>query len=84
MGKKKKLRLQNQGSHVSFEQPYDSCFLVHHILCNLCVLYDSLQVILDNGLLMVTISNPQGYVSGIKYGNMDNLLDVKSSESKRG
>ncbi|XP_022950361.1 probable rhamnogalacturonate lyase B [Cucurbita moschata] len=56
MGKKKKLRLQNQGSHV----------------------------ILDNGLLMVTISNPQGYVSGIKYGNMDNLLDVKSSESKRG
>ncbi|KAG7033955.1 rhiE, partial [Cucurbita argyrosperma subsp. argyrosperma] len=56
MGKKKKLRLQNQGSHV----------------------------ILDNGLLVVTISNPQGYVSGIKYGNMDNLLDVKSSESKRG
>ncbi|XP_050944605.1 probable rhamnogalacturonate lyase B isoform X1 [Cucumis melo] len=53
---KKKLRLQNQGSHV----------------------------ILDNGLLKVTISNPQGYVIGITYGGMDNILDVKSSESKRG
>lgn len=30
------------------------------------------------------MSNPQGYVTGIMYGGMDNLLDVKSSESKRG
>lgn len=79
---KKKLSLQNQGSHVSLE-PCDSYFLVI-VFSVIHVCYDSLQVILDNGLLKVTISNPQGYVTGIMYGGMDNLLDVKSSESKRG
>lgn len=79
---KKKLRLQTQGSHVSF-QLYDSYFLMI-MFSVIHVFYNSLQVILDNGLLKVTISNPQGYVTGIKYAGMDNLLDVKSSESKRG
>ncbi|KAI9198148.1 hypothetical protein LWI28_011033 [Acer negundo] len=41
-------------------------------------------VILDNGLVTVTISKPQGCVIGIKYGGMDNILDLKSSESSRG
>lgn len=79
---KKKLRLQNQGSHVSLE-PYDSYVFVNMFYV-IHVCFDFLQVILDNGLLKVTISNPQGYVIGITYGGMDNILDVKSSESKRG
>lgn len=79
---RKKLRLQNQGSHVSLEL-CDSYFLVNMFYV-IHVCFGSLQVILDNGLLKVTISNPQGYVIGITYGGMDNLLDVKSSESKRG
>ncbi|KAK1557347.1 hypothetical protein Q3G72_022878 [Acer saccharum] len=41
-------------------------------------------IILDNGLVTVTISKPQGCVTGIKYGGMDNILDLKSSESSRG
>ncbi|XP_057512863.1 rhamnogalacturonate lyase B-like [Actinidia eriantha] len=41
-------------------------------------------VILDNGLVKLTIAKPQGFVTGIKYGGMDNLLDLKSSESSRG
>ncbi|KAL5775330.1 hypothetical protein ACOSP7_012887 [Xanthoceras sorbifolium] len=41
-------------------------------------------VILDNGLVRLTISKPQGYLTGIKYGGMDNILDQKSSESSRG
>ncbi|KAK0578841.1 hypothetical protein LWI29_017025 [Acer saccharum] len=41
-------------------------------------------VILDNGLVTVTISKPQGCVTGIKYGGMGNILDLKSSESSRG
>ncbi|XP_057497492.1 probable rhamnogalacturonate lyase B [Actinidia eriantha] len=32
----------------------------------------------------LTIAKPQGFVTGIKYGGMDNLLDLKSSESSRG
>lgn len=43
-----------------------------------------MQVILDNGLVRLTISKPQGYLIGIQYGGMDNLLDLKSSESSRG
>ncbi|GAY35216.1 hypothetical protein CUMW_014990 [Citrus unshiu] len=42
------------------------------------------NVILDNGLVRLTISKPQGYLIGIQYGGMDNLLDLKSSESSRG
>ncbi|XP_038690529.1 rhamnogalacturonate lyase-like [Tripterygium wilfordii] len=41
-------------------------------------------VILDNGLVRLTILKPQGYLTGIKYGGMDNLLDLKSNESSRG
>ncbi|KAF2303729.1 hypothetical protein GH714_021492 [Hevea brasiliensis] len=41
-------------------------------------------VLLDNGLVRLTILKPQGYLTGIKYGGLDNLLDLKSSESSRG
>ncbi|OVA07811.1 Rhamnogalacturonate lyase [Macleaya cordata] len=42
------------------------------------------MVILNNGLVQLTITNPGGLLTGIKYGGMDNLLDLKSSESTRG
>ncbi|KAL5578826.1 hypothetical protein UlMin_011268 [Ulmus minor] len=42
------------------------------------------QIILDNGIVKLTISNPQGYVTGVAYGGMDNLLNQKSNESSRG
>ncbi|KAJ4703895.1 Rhamnogalacturonate lyase [Melia azedarach] len=41
-------------------------------------------VILDNGSVRLTISKPQGYLIGIQYGGMDNLLDLKLNESSRG
>ncbi|KAJ7967711.1 Rhamnogalacturonate lyase [Quillaja saponaria] len=43
-----------------------------------------MQVMLNNGLVKLTILNPQGYLTGIQYGGMDNLLDLSSSESNRG
>ncbi|KAK3021722.1 hypothetical protein RJ639_046068, partial [Escallonia herrerae] len=42
------------------------------------------NVILDNGLVRLTIVKPQGLLTGIKYGGMDNLLDSKSGETSRG
>ncbi|CAI9092594.1 OLC1v1027878C1 [Oldenlandia corymbosa var. corymbosa] len=42
------------------------------------------QVILENGLVKLTISKPQGLLTCIKYGGLDNLLDTKSSEASRG
>lgn len=42
------------------------------------------QVVLGNGLVQLTISNPQGLLTGVKYGGMDNVLDIKSDEYNRG
>ncbi|KAK3039680.1 LOW QUALITY PROTEIN: hypothetical protein RJ639_027021 [Escallonia herrerae] len=42
------------------------------------------NVLLDNGLVRLTIVKPQGVLTGIKYGGMDNILDSKSGETSRG
>ncbi|CAI0449310.1 unnamed protein product [Linum tenue] len=42
------------------------------------------HVVLDNGFLQVTLSNPDGIVTGIRFGGLDNLLEVLNQESNRG
>ncbi|XVE60634.1 hypothetical protein DITRI_Ditri05aG0143500 [Diplodiscus trichospermus] len=43
-----------------------------------------MQVVLDNGILQVTISKPEGMVTGVSYQGIDNLLEVRNGESDRG
>lgn len=43
-----------------------------------------LQVVLDNGILQVTISNPDGILTAIQYNGIDNLLAVENQEADRG
>lgn len=43
-----------------------------------------LQVVMDNGLVQVTLSKPEGIVTGIRYNGIDNLLEVLNRESNRG
>ncbi|KAK6133372.1 hypothetical protein DH2020_032882 [Rehmannia glutinosa] len=38
----------------------------------------------DNGFVRLTISKPQGLLTAIKYGGIDNLLDIQSNELSRG
>ncbi|XP_062164026.1 probable rhamnogalacturonate lyase B isoform X2 [Alnus glutinosa] len=45
---------------------------------------DQQVVILDNGILQVTFSNPEGLVTGIQYNGVDNLLEVLNDETDRG
>jgi len=35
-------------------------------------------------MLKVTLSNPEGIVTGIQYNDIDNLLEVLNDESNRG
>lgn len=43
-----------------------------------------LQVIMDNGILQVTLSKPGGIITGIQYNGIDNLLEIQNKESDRG
>ncbi|KAF2299820.1 hypothetical protein GH714_003616 [Hevea brasiliensis] len=42
------------------------------------------HVVMDNGILQVTISKPEGIVTGIRYNGISNLLEVRNNESDRG
>ncbi|CAN0889543.1 Rhamnogalacturonate lyase [Linum grandiflorum] len=42
------------------------------------------HVVLDNGILKLTISKPQGIVTGITFNGIDNLLEVRNDEIDRG
>ncbi|KAF3447275.1 hypothetical protein FNV43_RR12455 [Rhamnella rubrinervis] len=42
------------------------------------------HVVMDNGIVQVTLSNPDGIVTGIQYNGMDNLLEVLNKEHNRG
>ncbi|KAK6277707.1 hypothetical protein POUND7_018030 [Theobroma cacao] len=44
----------------------------------------SASVVMDNGNLQVTISKPEGIVTGVSYQGIDNLLEVRNEESDRG
>ncbi|KAK9930103.1 hypothetical protein M0R45_027160 [Rubus argutus] len=41
-------------------------------------------VVMDNGILQVNLSKPEGMVVGIQYQGIDNLLEVLQDETNRG
>ncbi|KAH6760095.1 Rhamnogalacturonate lyase family protein [Perilla frutescens var. frutescens] len=42
------------------------------------------HVVLDNGILNVTLSTPEGMIIGITYNGVDNLLEYEYEENNRG
>uniref|UniRef100_A0A1S4CSV3 Uncharacterized protein n=1 Tax=Nicotiana tabacum TaxID=4097 RepID=A0A1S4CSV3_TOBAC len=46
---------------------------------------DDHHVVMDNGILQVTLLVPDGIVTGIKYNGVDNLLEIlNDDETNRG
>ncbi|KAG9440119.1 hypothetical protein H6P81_020284 [Aristolochia fimbriata] len=44
----------------------------------------TLQAVIDNGIITLTLLNPEGIVAGIQYNGLDNLMDVQARETNRG
>ncbi|XP_038882453.1 probable rhamnogalacturonate lyase B [Benincasa hispida] len=42
------------------------------------------QVVIDNGLVRVTLSRPDGNVIGLKYKGIDNVLEIHNAQHNRG
>jgi len=42
------------------------------------------EVVLDNGILQMTIANPAGFVTGIRYGGLENILNPHNDVDDRG
>ncbi|KAK9670707.1 hypothetical protein RND81_13G219500 [Saponaria officinalis] len=42
------------------------------------------RVVMENGKVEVTLAAPEGLVTGIRYGGLDNLLDASNKDSNRG
>ncbi|TXG60055.1 hypothetical protein EZV62_014628 [Acer yangbiense] len=42
------------------------------------------EVTMDNGIVQVTLSSPDGFVTGIKYNGIDNVLQTKNEVDDRG
>ncbi|KAK4843441.1 hypothetical protein QYF36_008065 [Acer negundo] len=42
------------------------------------------EVTMDNGIVQVTLSSPDGFVTGIKYNGIDNVLSTRNEEDDRG
>ncbi|KAJ4701494.1 Rhamnogalacturonate lyase family protein [Melia azedarach] len=42
------------------------------------------HAVMDNGILQVSVSIPQGFVTGIQYNGVQNLLEVQNKENNRG
>ncbi|XP_031119541.1 probable rhamnogalacturonate lyase B isoform X1 [Ipomoea triloba] len=45
---------------------------------------DQNRVVMDNGILQVTLSVPDGMVTGICYNGVNNLLEIANEETNRG
>jgi hypothetical protein len=42
------------------------------------------QVEIENGVFELTLSNPDGIVTGVRYNGVDNLMEILNNEDNRG
>ena len=42
------------------------------------------EVEIKNGIFELTLSNPDGIVTGVRYNGVDNLMEILNKEDNRG
>ena len=42
------------------------------------------QVLIKNDIFELTLSNPDGIVTGVRYNGVDNLMEILNKEDNRG
>ncbi|WZZ79931.1 probable rhamnogalacturonate lyase B [Brassica napus] len=48
------------------------------------LLYQDGHVVIDNGIFQLTLSNPEGFVTGVRYNGIENVLAYTGHENDRG
>ncbi|CAG7900023.1 unnamed protein product, partial [Brassica rapa] len=48
------------------------------------LLYQDGHVVIDNGIFQLTLSNPEGFVTGVQYNGIENVLAFTGHENDRG
>uniref|UniRef100_M4EPT3 rhamnogalacturonan endolyase n=1 Tax=Brassica campestris TaxID=3711 RepID=M4EPT3_BRACM len=48
------------------------------------LLYQDEHVVIDNGIFQLTLSNPEGFVTGVQYNGIENVLAFTGHENDRG
>ncbi|RID52175.1 hypothetical protein BRARA_H02792 [Brassica rapa] len=46
--------------------------------------YQDQHVVIDNGIFQLTLSNPEGFVTGVQYNGIENVLAYSGHENDRG
>ncbi|URD72612.1 Rhamnogalacturonate lyase [Musa troglodytarum] len=50
----------------------------------MCLTEVDLQVVLDNGIVQLTLSKPEGSITEVQYHGLDNVMEVREKEDSRG
>jgi len=51
---------------------------------SLTFIFFSFQLVVDNGIVSVTMARPEGYILAISYNGIDNVLESENKELDRG